>query len=163
MGFMGYTTQKALAEDLIHEDIPTWSLFFKIIVGAVFGVASLSGALEAVFLVRGVPAGNRFLLLFAIFLPVSILVHAVMPRRYQIFADRVRIVLGYPLAFDIPMRTIKEARPGSPMDAFGGYGFRFVCSSKSIVHLDRINGWPIVISPGDRRPFLEKLGKVLVH
>ncbi|MCX6000330.1 MAG: hypothetical protein NTU41_12300, partial [Chloroflexi bacterium] len=39
---------------------------------------------------------------------VALIFYFVFPRRYQVFSTKLRIVLGWPLGWDIPLSTIKE-------------------------------------------------------
>ena len=91
----------------------------------------------------------------------ALLFHATLPRRYQIFSDRVRIVLGRPFAVNIALSTIREARPASSAKAFAYWGIRFATSSRSVVEIVRSKGWNVVISPANRDLFLDQMTQVL--
>lgn len=80
----------------------------------------------------------------------ALLFHLVLPRRYQVFDTRLRIVLGWPVHWDIPFSTIKEARPARPVNTWMYYGIRLATSSKTTVEITR-----------DRQKFLERLGEAL--
>ncbi|PPD58125.1 PH domain-containing protein [Dehalogenimonas etheniformans] len=85
------------------------------------------------------------------------LFYFIIPRKYQIFDDRVRICLGAPVRYDIPLSTIREARPGGGAEAWVYWGLRMATSSKNVVELVRRGGMDVVISPSDRETFLEQL------
>lgn len=78
----------------------------------------------------------------------------VMPRRYEVWADKVRIVLGWPVACNIPMTTIAETRPATAITAYVYWGFRFATHRKTAVEIRRSKGWNFVISPSDRDEFI---------
>ena len=84
-----------------------------------------------------------------------------MPRRYQIFQDRLKIVLGNPFALSIPFSIIKEVRPVSGSSTFAYWGIRLATSSKSVVEIVRSKGWNVVISPANRDMFLDQLTQAL--
>jgi hypothetical protein len=85
----------------------------------------------------------------------------VMPQRYQVYSDKVRIVLGWPLAWNIPFTTIKEVRSASGAKAFAYNGVRFATSSKGIVEIIRSKGCNAVISPSNKEIFLEQVSRAM--
>lgn len=101
------------------------------------------------------------LFLFGVTLLDALVFHLVLPRRYQIFDTRLRIVLGWPLHWDIPLATIKEARPARPLDTWVYGGVRFATSTRTAVELTRKKGLGAVISPSDRERFLQRLNEAL--
>jgi hypothetical protein len=84
-----------------------------------------------------------------------------MPQRYQVYSDKVRIVLGWPLAWNIPFTTIKEVRSASGAKAFAYNGVRFATSSKGIVEIIRSKGCNAVISPSNKEIFLEQVSRAM--
>ena len=95
--------------------------------------------------------------MFGIAVFYALLFKLVMPRRYQIYSDKVRIVLGWPLAWNIPFTTIREARPASRASAFAYNGVRFATSSRGVVEIRRSKGCNVVISPSNKDVFLEQV------
>jgi len=140
---------------LIYEDTPQYDLWLKLIVGStlattlVWGILLLSTDLMSAWVMFGVTVFD------------ALLFNAIIPRRYQIFLDRVRIVLGRPFAFNIPLSTISEARPASESQAFAYLGIRFATSSRSVVEIVRSKGWNVVISPANKDEFLKHLSQAL--
>jgi hypothetical protein len=88
---------------------------------------------------------------------VFLIFYAIAPRRYEIYADRVRIVLGGPFAVNIPMATIKEAKRTSSASAFSYSGVRFATSFRYVVEIVRSKGMNYVISPSNGDMFLQWL------
>jgi hypothetical protein len=90
------------------------------------------------------------------------LFYFIIPRKYQIFNDRVRIVLGGPIKIDLPFSTIREARPARGQEAFVYWGLRMATSGEGVVEIARRGGGlDVVISPRDRDTFLEQLDLAL--
>jgi len=99
--------------------------------------------------------------MFGIAVFYALLFKIVMPQRYQIYSDKVRIVLGGPFAWNIPFSTIKEVRPASGVSAFAYSGIRFATSSKNVVEIRRSKGCNVVISPSNKDVFLEQVRTVM--
>lgn len=87
----------------------------------------------------------------------GLLFYSVLPKRFQLFEDRLRIKLGGPLAFNVPYNSIKEVRPAATEEAFVYWGIRFATSTKNLLEIIRSKGLNVVISPADKDIFLEEL------
>jgi len=140
---------------LVYEDIPRYDLWLKLILGAilaltlVLGIILLSTDLTAAWAMFGVTVFD------------ALLFKAIMPQRYQIYHDRLKIVLGGPCALNIPLSSIREARSAPGRKAFAYWGVRFATSSKNVVEIVRNKGLNVVISPANRDAFLEQLSQAL--
>jgi hypothetical protein len=140
---------------LLYEDTPRYDIWLKLVLGGVLamtlvlGVVLLFSETEGAFVMFGVTAFDAALFTL------------IMPRRYQIYSDKLRIVLGGPFAWNIPFSTIKEARPASSLKAFAYGGVRFATSSKGVVEIARSKGCSVVISLANREVFLEQLNRAL--
>ncbi len=99
--------------------------------------------------------------MFGIAVFYALLFKIIMPQRYQIYSDKVRIVLGWPFAWNIPFTTIKEVRPASGVSAFAYSGVRFATSSKNVVEIRRSKGCNAVISPSNKEIFLEQVSTAM--
>lgn len=86
-------------------------------------------------------------------------VKAILPRRFQIFEDRLRILLGGPFAINIPFANIAEAKPASGRKATIYSGLRLATSSYHVVEIIRKKGLNLVISPAHDDMFLEQLNQ----
>ena len=91
----------------------------------------------------------------------TLILYFVLPRRYQIYQDKLRIVLGKPLAINIPLATIKEARHSSGFKAFIYFGVRFATSSRHVLEIVRRRGLNYVISPQNSELFLDQLNQAV--
>jgi len=99
--------------------------------------------------------------MFGIAVFYALLFKIVMPQRYQIYSDKVRILLGGPFAWNIPFTTIKEVRSASGVSAFAYSGVRFATSSKNVVEIRRSRGCNVVISPANKEIFLEQASRAM--
>ena len=89
---------------------------------------------------------------------------ALNPTKYQIFNDRVRVVLGYVLHFDVPFINVENASPATWQDLWGiNLNFINSYSSDDILRIIRKHGAKIHITPWDRDLFLEHLSKALTE
>ncbi len=73
----------------------------------------------------------------------------------------MRIVLGRPLAFNIPFSAIQEARIASAGKMYVYGGIKFATSAGNVVEIVRRRGLNITISPTDREMFVEQLNQAL--
>lgn len=89
---------------------------------------------------------------------ISIIFWIVLPRKYVVYEDKVKIVLGGPLSVGIPFKNIRTAR--IPKGVFTT-GVNWVTSFKNELQIVTRRGWNINITPGDRDQFLEHLNKAL--
>jgi len=140
---------------LLYEDTPRTDTWLKLMLGGILiillalGIGLLFEETEDAFVIFGVTIFD------------ALLFKLVMPRRYQIYSDKVRIVLGWPLAWNIPFTTIKEVRSASGAKAFAYNGVRFATSSKGIVEIIRSKGCNSVISPSNKEIFLEQVSRAM--
>jgi hypothetical protein len=87
----------------------------------------------------------------------ALIFHLVLPRRYQLFNTKLRIVLGWPISWDVKLFTIKEARPAPAISTWFYSGVRLATSSSTAVEIVRKGGLGVIISPSDRKAFLEQI------
>jgi len=140
---------------LIYEDTPKYDLWFKLILG---GVLALTFILGIIFIDQD---SEVALVMLGLTLFDALLFKAILPRLFQIYQDRVRIVLGGPLAINIPFSNIQTVRTVSPRKVFVYWGNRFATSTHSIVEIVPKKGLGWVISPANRDMFLEQLNQAL--
>jgi hypothetical protein len=137
---------------LIYEDTPKYDLWLKLILG---GVLALTFILGIIFIYQDTGAAVA---MFGITLFDALLFKAILPRRYQIFEDRLRILMGGPFAIDISFSNIEEAKPASGRKAFAYGGLRLATSTHHVVEIVRKKGLNLVISPSNEM-FLEQLNQ----
>jgi hypothetical protein len=103
-----------------------------------------------------------FSILGATFLLMLVINVALLPTKYQIFSDRMRIVLGWILHFDISFSNIEDTIAGMDEDLWGvNFDLANSYSSDDILQINRKRGVKIYISPSNRKLFLEHLNKAL--
>jgi hypothetical protein len=142
---------------LIYEDIPRFDLWLKLILGGILALMFIVGLL----LLSEDTTGAW--VMFGATLFDALLFKAILPQRFQIFQDRLRIVLGGPFAVNISLSNIKEVRAAPSMAAFAYGGIRFVTSAKGVVEIVRKKGWSLVISPANADMFIEQMNRALAE
>ena len=142
------------ASILIYEDTPKYDLWLKLILG---GVLALTFILGVIFIYQDTEAA---MVMFGITLFDAILFKAILPRRYQILEDRLKILMGGPFAVNISFSNIEEAKPVAGHKAFAYGGLRLATSTSNVVEIVRKKGLNLVISPSNEM-FLEQLNQVL--
>ena len=140
---------------LLHEDTARTDTWLKLMLG---GILVMFLVLGGVFLFQDKEDAFG---MFGIAVFYALLFKIVMPQRYQVYSDKVRIVLGWPFAWNIPFTTIKEVRPASGVSAFAYSGVRFATSSKNVVEIRRSRGCNVVIFPYNKEIFLEQASRAL--
>ncbi len=81
---------------------------------------------------------------------IFLLLRIILPHRFLLSAERLRVVLGGPFAFNIPINEITAIEPVSPALAFMHGGLRLTTAAHVTVVVRRRHGLDIVISPSDR-------------
>lgn len=99
--------------------------------------------------------------MFAVAALYTLILRSLLPRCYEIRTDRLRIVLGWPFAVNIPFNTVEEIRAARARDALAYRGLRFATSTRTPVEVRRSKGLNMVISPHDRPEFIEKARQAL--
>jgi Bacterial PH domain len=140
---------------LLYEDEPRTDIWLKLMLAGI----------QAIFLVLGIVLLFRdtevAFIMFGVTIFDAVLFRVVMPRKYQVYSDKMRIVLGGPFAWNIPFSTIKEVRAASGSKAFAYNGVRFATSSKGVVEIRRSKGCSVVISPSNKDVFLGQVNRAM--
>jgi hypothetical protein len=139
---------------LIYEDRPKYDTWILFLFGGILALPTIIG------IIRISANTEEGLVLFGVLLFEIILFRLILPRRFQIYNDELRIVLGGgPLALNIPLSTIKDVRPRTGIKAFFFTGIRFATSASNTVEITRDRGLNIVISPINVDMFIEQLNQ----
>jgi hypothetical protein len=102
---------------------------------------------------------------FVSMLATFVLIWLILPRRYEVWQDRLRIV--FPAwGWDLPYEGIETVRAGRWYEAYGFAGWRFATAPSQTVTVLRHNPnmvtHPnIVISPANREEFLRHLRRAM--
>ena len=140
---------------MIYEDTPKYDLWLKLILG---GVLALTLILGVIFIYRDTEAA---ITMFGITVFDALLFKAILPRRFQIFEDRLKILLGGPFSINILLSNIAEVKPASSRKVFAYWGIRFATSTSNVVEVVRKKGLNLIISPRNDDMFLEQLNQAL--
>ena len=101
---------------LLYEDTPKYDSWLKLILG---GVLALTFILGIIFISQDTEVA---LAMFGITLFDAVLFKAILPRRFQIFEDRLKILFGRPFSISIPFSSIADAKPASCSKALAYWG-----------------------------------------
>lgn len=148
-------TSASVPTVLIHEDIPTYALWLKLVLAGI-----LATTLGLAFILFKIDSQIAWVMI-GITLFDGLLFHSICVRKYQIYSDWIRIELGRPFALNIPLNTIKEARAAGGLLALAYVGLRFATTTRNTVEILRHGKMDGVISPKDREQFLERLNSAL--
>ena len=144
-----------VTETPMYEDGAAIDWWFKGLIVAILAMTFIPG----VVIVSHEPLGG-WVLLGTTALD-GLLFHWLLPRRFQLYPDRLRVVLGYPFAFSVRLDTIKEARAVSTARTLFNTGLRMATSPGNGVRIRRKGGFDLVISPQNRERFLEEVNGAL--
>lgn len=139
------------SNELLYEDTSRYDLWVKILLS---GTLVFTFILGVVFLFFDTLAA---VILFSVTAFDYLLFKAIMPRRLQVFEDRMRIILGGPVAVNVSLANIKEARIVDGSTAIVYWGLKFATSTKAVVEIVREHGMDMVISPSHAETFIEEL------
>jgi hypothetical protein len=139
-------------DKLIYEDRPHYSLWLKVILWFIIALV-LFPALTTFDSNRNEAFGMIGTAVF-----IVLIFWAVMPRRYCIYDNKIKIEMGKPFSVTFHFDAIKYA--GVPRGKFT-VGINFVTSFGNIVEIDRKKGMNVNISPSNREVFLDYLNRAL--
>ncbi len=139
---------------LLHEDPTHKDVWLKLIL-AVPVILILGGALQ--FLANN--NTEDALAMFGLDALIIIIFSIILPRKYLIFDDRVKIQFIRPLSLGIPFDTIKKI--GGAGAASFGLNFPTSLSNSHAVGIQRRKRMAVYITPDNRELFLEKLEKAI--
>ncbi len=139
--------------NLVYEDKPKYDLWLKFLLG---GVLALTFILGVVLISENSVAAS---VMFGVTLFDALLFKLILPQRFQILSDRLKIALGGPFAINIPLSHITNAQSLSGIKVFFYWGIRFATSSNHTIEIVRKNSLNLVISPTNNGMFLEQLNR----
>ena len=140
---------------MAYVDTPTVALPLKVLMASILAVTLVLG----VWLVfEDIVAATA---MFAVTVFDGLLFRAVIPRRYEIWSDSVRVVLGGPFAVTIPFQNMAQARAVAREKAYFYWGLRLATTNRGVVEIVRRKGLNVVISPADRETFLQRLSQAI--
>jgi hypothetical protein len=140
---------------LLHEDKPEYGRFLKLIFTLV-PAAMLVGSM--ILFSQGEREGSVALLIEAFIL--GLVFWIVLPRKYQVYEDHVRIVLGGSLSVKVGFDKIQAIEATSRLTLSVNFVTKF---TKSYVEINKKKGFSIAITPRDRDLFVENANRALVQ
>jgi hypothetical protein len=140
---------------LSYEDIPKYDSWLKTFI---IGLTALTLIPGLIFLFFNTELA---ITMFALTVFDGLLFYFIIPRRFQIYEDRLRIQLGGPLAFNLSLENINKARQGSRDDIFIYWGIKFGTSTSNVVEIVRKRGMNIIITPANYDEFLNQLNRAI--
>jgi hypothetical protein len=142
-------------EGMIHEDRPHLSFWVKLLI---FGILVITVFLGINLFTTDI---NTAGLMIVVAIVDLLLFYLIIPRKYQIYPDRLVIILGWPFKMKIPLSCIRTAKPSAIRNVLFYRGVRLVTDNKSTVEITRENGNNILLSPRNQELFLDKLKKAV--
>jgi hypothetical protein len=147
---MGMSYSKSL---LLHQDEPAYGLLFRLIILAVPGILAASG----IYLWSSGDSQGALALLFEAGF-IGLIFWLVFPRRYLVYEDHLRIVLGGPFSMKIGFAGIKTIETTSRLSFNINFATRL---AKSYVAIVRKKGLSIAITPRASDRFVEEANRAL--
>ena len=138
---------------LLYQDEPAYGLLLKLII-VIVPVALLAASIYVLSL--GDSSGGLALLVEAFI--VGFIFWVVFPRRYQVYEDHVRVVLGGPFSVKVGFAKIEAIGVTSRLT----FSVNFVTKlTKSYVEIAKKRGLSIAITPRDNDLFVENANRAL--
>jgi len=140
---------------LVYESPARVENWFQLVI---FGVIAVT-LIPAIILVQIELIGAW--VMFGVTVFDAALFYFIVPRSYQIYTNKVVIVLGKPFRINLPLSSIKSVGHASDSSAFVFFGMQFATSHRDLVKLERRFGTSVLISPSNPNMFIEQLEEVL--
>ena len=138
---------------LLYQDKPEYGLLLKLIV-VIVPVGLLTTSIYLWF--SGENTGGFVMLAEAFF--IGLLFWVIFPRRYQVYEDHLRIILGGPLTVKIGFDRINAIKVTSRI----GFTINFVTRiTKTYVRIVKRNRLDIAITPESSDSFVENANQAL--
>ncbi len=138
---------------LLYQDVPAYGLFLKLLI-VIMPVAMLAAG---IYVFSSGDSDDGLALLIEAFI-IGFIFWVVFPRRYQIYEDHVRIVLGGPFSVKVGFNKIKTLRVTSRQTLSVNFVTKL---TKNYVEIAIKRGLSIAITPGDKDLFVENANQAL--
>jgi len=125
--------------------------FIKIVLGAIVLALLVGGIVEL-----DQTPGDAYVL-FGTGAGLMLLYWLILPHRFEIYPDRLRVVLGGPFAFNVGFSSITQVEILPPARAFSISGLKFATDAGTALRLRRQGRLDISLSPRDRDEFIRVL------
>lgn len=141
------------SQQVVFEDGPVYDKLNKYLVG---GIIAIPLIIAIVLLTQDILGAT---IMFGVTVFDAILFWCILPKRFLVYEDRLKIVLGGPFSYTIPFRDITNVRQATKDMAWVYWGLRLGTSQKYQVEIDRKNGLGVIISPSMENEFIERLNQ----
>ena len=135
---------------LLYQDKPKYDLWLKYLLGSIVACTLILGI---TYISQDTEAA---IAMFSITIFDGLLFKAILPRKFQIFDDKLRIVLGGPFSVSIALSNITEVKTVSGSKLTVYWGIKFATSASNVVEIVRKKGLNLIISPDNPDMFLEQ-------
>ena len=138
---------------VVFEDGPVYDKLNKYLIGSILAVPLI---VAIVLLTQDILGAA---IMFGVTVFDALLFWCILPKRFLVYEDRVKIVLGGPFSYTIPLRDIISVRQATKDVAWVYWGMRLGTSLKFQVEIERKNGLSVLISPSMENDFIEQLNQ----
>jgi hypothetical protein len=139
---------------IVFEDTPVYDKLNKYLIG---GIIAIPLIIAVAVLPQDLLGGA---IMFGLTIFDAILFRCILPKRFLVYEDRIKIVLGGPFSYTVPFRDITNVRQATKDMAWVYWGMRLGTSQKFQVEIERKNGLGVIISPSMENEFIEQLNQV---
>ncbi|MFC1947155.1 PH domain-containing protein [Chloroflexota bacterium] len=138
---------------VVFEDGPVYDKLNKYLIGSILAVPLI---VAIVLLTQDILGAA---IMFGVTIFDAVLIWCILPKRFFVYEDRVKIDLGGPFSYTIPFRDIIDVRQATKDMAWVYWGMRLGTSLKFQVEIERKNGLGIILSPSMENEFIEQLNQ----
>ena len=142
---------------LLYQDEPGYGMFLKLI----FIILPASLLISSYFLFSSGESEGGLAVLLEAFV-ISLIFLAVFPRKYQVYEDHVRVVLGGPFSVRIRFERVNK------ISVANNYGFNLTMNfvtrfATNYVKVEVKKGMSLAITPQDYNRFIENANRALAE
>ncbi len=139
----------------VYQEAAAYDIWLKLLLGGIIAVL----AVAALVLVFQDPWSALIMLGVTVF--DALLFYGILPHRYEVWPDRLTVVLGGPFSFSLQFSNISTVRAAPGWKALEYPGIRFATSTRQVLEVTRTRGWNIVISPARADTFARELNTAI--
>jgi hypothetical protein len=136
---------------VVFEDKPVYDKLNKYLIGSILAIPLI----VALVLLTQDTLGAAIMLGVTVF--GAIIIWCILPKRFVVYQDRLKIVLGGPFSYTVPFKDITNIRQATKDMAWVYWGMRLGTSTKFQVEIERKNGLGVIISPSMENEFIIQL------
>ena len=138
---------------VVFEDKPVYDKLNKYLI---IGIIAIPLIVAIVLLTQDILGAG---IMFGVTFFDAILFWCILPKKFLVFEDRLKIVLGGPFSYTIPFKDIVEVKKATKDMAIIYWGMRLGTSLHFQVEIKRKNGLSVLISPSMENEFIEQLNQ----